>query len=93
MTTKKYPQNLHTPKNIHFLKTEENIENQNCEPKKNDPSLRMNENIRESPWGDEVIYGQYKARGRGHNGFSNISYDHSPTACVVLHENNVTRSQ
>ena len=34
MTPKKYPQNLHTPKNIIFLKTPKNIEIQNFEPKK-----------------------------------------------------------
>ena len=31
---KEYPQNLHTPKNIYFLKTPKNIEIQNFEPKK-----------------------------------------------------------
>ena len=31
---KKYPQNLQTPKNIHFLKTPKNIEIQSFEPKK-----------------------------------------------------------
>ena len=29
----KYPQNFRTPKNIYFLKTPNNIENQNFEPK------------------------------------------------------------
>ena len=39
--SKKYPQNLHTPKIFIFLKTQKNIEIQNFEQKKNDPSLRM----------------------------------------------------
>ena len=30
---KKYPQNLHTPKNIHFSENPKNIEIQNFEPK------------------------------------------------------------
>ena len=49
MTPKKYPQILYTPKIIFFLKTPKNIENQNFEPPKNDPSLRMYENIRVPP--------------------------------------------
>ena len=49
MTPKKYPRNLHTPKIFIFLKTKKNIEIQNFEPKKNDLSLRMYENIRELP--------------------------------------------
>ena len=43
----KYPQNLQTPKSI-FLNPQ-NIEIQNYEPPKNDPSLRMYENIRVTP--------------------------------------------
>ena len=47
MIPKEYPQNLHTPKIIDcFLKTPKNIEIQNVEPKRNDPSLRIYENIR-----------------------------------------------
>ena len=38
---KKYPQNLHAPKNIHFSENPKNIEIQNFEPQKNGPSLRM----------------------------------------------------
>ena len=34
MTPNKYPQNLHTPKSIHYLKTPENIEIQNFEPQR-----------------------------------------------------------
>ena len=50
MTPKKYPQNFHTPpKKTFFLKTPKNIEIQNFEPQKNDPSLRMHENIRVPP--------------------------------------------
>ena len=48
MTTKKYPQNLHTQNFFIFLKTPKNIEIQNFDPK-NDPSLRMYENIRIPP--------------------------------------------
>ena len=33
MTPQKYPQNLHTPKIFVFLKTPQNIEMQNLEPK------------------------------------------------------------
>ena len=51
MTPKKYPQNLHTLKNIHFYENQKNIEIQNFEPPKNDPSLRMFENIRVPPLG------------------------------------------
>ena len=46
MNQKKYPQNLYTPKNIHFSKKKKNIEIQNFEPPKNESSLRMYENIR-----------------------------------------------
>ena len=50
MTPQKYLQFFfHTPKNIHFLKTPQNIEIQKFEPQKNDPSLRMYENIRVPP--------------------------------------------
>ena len=49
MTPQKNPQNLHTPKNIHFLKTPIIIGIQNFEPPKNGPSLRMYENIRVPP--------------------------------------------
>ena len=50
MTPKNYSQNLHVPQNIFiFLKTQKNIEIQNFEPKKSDPSLRMYENIRVPP--------------------------------------------
>ena len=34
MTPKKYPQNLHTPKNIRFSENPKNIEIQNFEPPK-----------------------------------------------------------
>ena len=34
MTPKKYPQNLHTRKNIYFSENQKNIEIQNIEPKK-----------------------------------------------------------
>ena len=51
MTPKKYPQNVHTPKNIHFSETPKNIEIQKFDPKKNGPSLRMYENIRVPPLG------------------------------------------
>ena len=40
MTTKKYPENLHTQKILIFLKPPENIEIQNYEPQK-DPSLHI----------------------------------------------------
>ena len=51
MTPKKYSQNLHTPKNIIFFwKPKKNIEIQNFDPQKNDPSLRMYENNRKNPW-------------------------------------------
>ena len=50
---KKYPQNLHTPKIFIFLKPPKNIENQNFEPPKNSPSLRMCEIIRVPPWGGD----------------------------------------
>ena len=49
MTQKKYPQNLHTPKNIRFFWNPKNIEVQNFEPPKNSPSLRMYKNIRVPP--------------------------------------------
>ena len=55
-----------TPKNIHkifipqkifiFLKNPKNIEIQNVEPQKNDPSLRMYENIRVPPPRDQPVY-------------------------------------
>ena len=47
-TKKKYPQNLHTPKNIHFSENPPKIEIQNLD-QKNGPSLRMCENIRVPP--------------------------------------------
>ena len=47
--TPKNPQNLHTPKNIHFSENPQNIEILNFEPPKNDPSLRIYENIRVPP--------------------------------------------
>ena len=51
MTPKKYPQNLHTPKNIYFSgNPPKNIEIQNFKPQKNDPTLRMYENIRVPSW-------------------------------------------
>ena len=50
-TPKKYPQNLHTPKNIYFLKIPKNIEIQNFELK-NNPSLRIYKNVRVPPWDD-----------------------------------------
>ena len=49
MTPQKYPQNLHTPKNIHFSDSPKNIEIQNFEPQKNDPSLCLYEIIRVPP--------------------------------------------
>ena len=49
MTPKKYPQNLLTPKNIHFSENRKNNEIQNFEPPKNDSSLRVCENIRVPP--------------------------------------------
>ena len=49
ITPKKYPHNLHTPKNIHFSENPKNIEIQNFEPKKKDLSLRMYEKIRVPP--------------------------------------------
>ena len=45
---KKYPQNLHTPKNIHFSETQKNMEIQILNAK-NGPSLRMYDNIRVPP--------------------------------------------
>ena len=57
MTPRKYPQNLHTPQKILiFLKTPKNIEIQNFEPQKNEPSLRLCENIRVPPPGAEHCY-------------------------------------
>ena len=47
-----YPQNLHTQKNIIFVKTLKNIEIQNFDPppkKKRSLSLRMYENIKVPP--------------------------------------------
>ena len=49
MTPKKYPQNFHTQKIFIFLKTQKIIKIQNFGQKKNDPSLRMHENIRVPP--------------------------------------------
>ena len=52
MAPKKYPQNLYTPKNIHFSekKNPQNIEIQNIEQKKkNSPHLRMYKNYRVPP--------------------------------------------
>ena len=49
MTPKTYPQNIHTPTQIHFTEKPKNIEIQNFEPPKNGPSLRMYENIRVPP--------------------------------------------
>ena len=46
---KNYPQNLHVQKNIHFSENPKNIEIQSFEPKENDPSLRMYENISPPP--------------------------------------------
>ena len=55
----KYPQNLHTLKNIYFSEKQKNIEVQNFHPppppkkkkkKKRDPSLRIYENIRVPPY-------------------------------------------
>ena len=43
------------PKKYSFLKTLKNIEIQNLEPQKIDPSLRMYENIRVPPWGCRII--------------------------------------
>ena len=47
------PKNIHksfiSPKNIHFSENSKNIEILNFEPPKNDPSLRMYENIRVAP--------------------------------------------
>ena len=37
MTQKKYPQNIHTQKNIYFSENPKNIEIQNVEPKKKLP--------------------------------------------------------
>ena len=34
MTPQKYPQNFHTPKNIHFSENPKNIEIQKIDPKK-----------------------------------------------------------
>ena len=48
MNPRKYPQNLHTPKNIHFYDTPKNIEVQNFVLQKR-PSLYMYENIRVPP--------------------------------------------
>ena len=53
MTPKKYPLNLHAPKNIHFSENPQNIEIQNFEPK-NGPSIRMYENIRVLPLGVQI---------------------------------------
>ena len=47
--TKKYPQNLLTPKMLILLKTLKNIEFKILKPPINDPSLRMYENIRVPP--------------------------------------------
>ena len=46
MTPKKYPQNLYTPKNIYFSENPKNILKFKILNPKNDPSLRMYENIR-----------------------------------------------
>ena len=45
MTPKVSTKSLY-PENIYFSENPKNIENQNLEPPKNDPSLRMYENIR-----------------------------------------------
>ena len=53
MTPQKYPQNVHTPKNIIFSENPQKIlKFKNLTPK-NGPSLRMYENIRVPPWGPD----------------------------------------
>ena len=47
MTPQKYPQNLHTPKNINFSDNPKKYWNSKFWTQKNDPSLRMYENITE----------------------------------------------
>ena len=49
MTPKKYPQNFIPPKIFIFLKTPKSIEKIKILNLKNDPSLRMYENIRVPP--------------------------------------------
>ena len=51
MTPKKYPQNVHTPKNIHLSENPKKYWNSKIWPKKNGPSLRMYENIWVPPLG------------------------------------------
>ena len=53
MTPKKYPQNFHTQKNIHFSENPKKYWNSKIWPQQNGPSLRMYENIRvpPAPWG------------------------------------------
>ena len=48
---KKYPQNLHTPKNIHISENPKEYWNSEFWTQKNGPSLRMWENIRVPPLG------------------------------------------
>ena len=45
----KYPQNLHTPQNIHFSENHKKYWNSECWTKQSSPSLRMCENIRVPP--------------------------------------------
>ena len=51
MTPQKYPQNLHTPKNIYFSENPKKYWNSKFWTPKNDPSLRMYKNIWVPPWG------------------------------------------
>ena len=49
MTPKKYPQNFHTQKNIYFSENPKKYRNSKFWTQKNEPSLRMYENIRVPP--------------------------------------------
>ena len=55
MTPKKYPQNLYTQKHIDFSENPKKYWNSLFWTPKNDPSLRMYENIRVPPWGSGVL--------------------------------------
>ena len=49
MTPQKYPQNLHTPKNINFSENPQKYWNGKFRTQNNDPRLRMYKNIRLPP--------------------------------------------
>ena len=56
MTPQKFPQNLHTPKNIHFFWKPQKILKFKILNPKNDLSLRMYENIRVPSWAYVSVY-------------------------------------